>query len=56
MTLAIGSIQYTSADHSLGGNGIFMDENNVNLATIKDSKFLIHLQIHDTPFHRIQFE
>ena len=45
MTLAIGSIQYASADHSLGDNGIFMDENNVNLATIKDSKFLIHLQI-----------
>ena len=45
MTLAIGSIQYASADHSLGGNGIFMDENNVNLATTKDSKFLIHLQI-----------
>ncbi len=45
MTLIIGSIQYASADHSLGGNGIFMDENNVNLATTKDSKFLIHLQI-----------
>ena len=45
MTLAIGSIQYASADHSLGGNGIFMDENNVNLATTKDSKFLLHLQI-----------
>ena len=45
MTLSIGSIQYASADHSLGGDGIFMDENNVNLATTKDSKFLIHLQI-----------
>tara|TARA_B100000745_G_scaffold201798_1_gene133203 strand:+ start:137 stop:652 length:516 start_codon:yes stop_codon:yes gene_type:complete len=45
MTVAIGSIQYASADHSLGDNGIFMDENNVNMATIKDSKFLIHLQI-----------
>ena len=45
MTLVIGSIQYASADHSLGGNGIFMDENNVNLAATKDSKFLIHLQI-----------
>ncbi len=45
MTLIIGSIQYASADHSLGGNGIFMDENNVNLATTKDSKFLLHLQI-----------
>ena len=45
MTLIIGYIQYASADHSLGGNGIFMDENNVNLAKTKDSKFLIHLQI-----------
>ena len=45
MALVIGSIQYASADHSLGGNGIFMDENNVNLATTKDSKFLLHLQI-----------
>jgi hypothetical protein len=46
MTLVIGSIQYTSADHSLGDNGIWKDANNVNLATTtKDSKFLIHLQI-----------
>ncbi len=45
MTLVIGSIQYAFADHTLGGNGIFVDENNVNLATTKDSKFLIHLQI-----------
>ena len=46
MTLIIGYIQYASADHSLGGNGIWKDANNVNLATTtKDSKFLIHLQI-----------
>ena len=45
MTLIIGSIQYTSADHSLGDNGIFMDENNVNQAAVKDSKFLMHLQV-----------
>ena len=46
MTLAIGSIQYTSADHSHGDNGIWKDANNVNLTTTtKDSKFLIHLQI-----------
>ena len=45
MALVIGSIQYAFADHTLGGNGIFVDENNVNLATTKDSKFLIHLQI-----------
>ena len=45
MTLIIGSIQYASADHSLGDNGIFKDENNVNLASTIDSKWLIHLQV-----------
>jgi len=45
MTLVIGSIQYASADHSLGGQGIFKDENNVNLASTIDSKWLIHLQV-----------
>ena len=46
MTLVIGSIQYASADHSLGGNGVWKDANNVNLVTTtEDSKFLIHLQI-----------
>ena len=44
MTLIIGSIQYASADHSLGGNGIFKDENSVNIASTIDSKWLIHLQ------------
>ena len=45
MTLIIGSIQYASADHSLGGQGIFKDENNVNLASTIDSKWIIHLQV-----------
>ena len=45
MTLIMGSIQYASADHSLGGQGIFKDENNVNLASTIDSKWLIHLQV-----------
>ena len=45
MTLVIGSIQYASADHSLGGQGIFKNENDVNLDFTKDSKWLIHLQI-----------
>jgi len=39
------SIQYISADHSLGGKGIFKDENTVNLASTTDSKYIIHLQI-----------
>ena len=45
MTLVIGSIQYASADHSLGGNGIFKDANNVNITSTIDSKWLIHLQV-----------
>ena len=45
MTLIIGSIQYASADHSLGGQGIFKDENNVNVASAIDSKWIIHLQV-----------
>ena len=45
MTLVIGTIQYASADHSLGGQGIFKIENDVNLAFTKDSKWLIHLQV-----------
>ena len=45
MTLIMGSIQYASADHSLGGQGIFKDEDNVNVASSIDSKWLIHLQV-----------
>lgn len=45
MILVIGSIQYASADHSLGGQGIFKNENDVNLASTIDSKWLIHLQV-----------
>ena len=45
VTLIAGSIESVAADHSLGGQGIFKDENNVNLASTKDSKYLIHLQV-----------
>ena len=45
MTLAIGSIQYVSADHSLGGQGIFQDEQYVNYVSSVDSKYQIHLQV-----------
>ena len=45
MTLIMGSVQYASADHSLGSQGIFKDENNVNLASTIDSKWIIHLQV-----------
>ncbi len=45
MTLIMGSAQYASADHSLGGQGIFKDKNSVNIASSIDSKWLIHLQV-----------
>ena len=45
MTLIMGSIQYASADHSLGGQGIFKNENQINLVSIKDSKYQAYLQI-----------
>ena len=45
VTLIVGSTGSVVADHSLGGQGIFKDENNVNLASTKDSKYLIHLQV-----------
>ena len=41
----ISSIQYASADHSLGGQGIFKDEIHVNIADSIDSKYLLHLQV-----------
>ena len=45
MTLVIGSIQYASADHSLGGQGVFKDENKVNHVLTVDSKYLLHVQV-----------
>ena len=45
IALVIGSIRHASADHSLGDQGIFKDENNVNLASSMGSKYLIHLQV-----------
>ena len=44
-TLILGSIQYASADHTLGDQGIFKDEQRVNQASTTDSKWSIHLQI-----------
>ena len=45
MALVIGSIQYASADHSLGGQGVFKDENSVNHVPSEDSKYLLHVQV-----------
>ena len=45
VALVTGSIQYASADHSLGDQGIFKDKNAVNTTSTKDSKYQIHLQL-----------
>ena len=44
LALISSSVQSISADHE-SGNGIFKDENNVNLASTIDSKWLIHLHV-----------
>ena len=45
IALVTGSIQYASADHSLGGQGIFKDETHLNIVHSVDSKYQIHLQV-----------
>ena len=45
VVLIIGSIQYVSADHSLGDDGIFKDETRVNVTDSIGSKWLIHVQL-----------
>ena len=42
MVLIIGSIQYVSADHSLGDDGIFKDETRVNVTDSIGSKWLMY--------------
>ena len=44
--LITGSFQSIYADHlKTDGKGIFADSDNVNMASVKDSKYLIHLQV-----------
>ena len=45
VTLIAGSTESVVADHSLGGQGVFKDENNVNLTLSIDSKYQIYLQV-----------
>ena len=45
IVLVIGSIQFVFADHSLEGEGIYEDENSVNLALTIDSKYQIYLHV-----------
>ena len=41
------SVQSVTADHLELGDGIFIDENRVNLVSTKDSKYQVHLQVED---------
>jgi hypothetical protein len=43
--LIADSVEYVAADHLESGEGIFIDENRVNLVSTKDSKYYVHLQV-----------
>ena len=43
--LLAGSVESVTADHLEPGEGIWKDENRVNLVTTKDSKYQVHLQV-----------
>ena len=43
--LLANSTESVAADHMEPGDGIWKDENHVNLVTTKDSKYQVHLQV-----------
>ena len=43
--LLVDSTESVAADHLEPGEGIWKDENHVNLVTTKDSKYQVHLQV-----------
>ena len=45
VTLIAGSVESVAADHLLPGEGVFKDENDVNIASSIDSKYQIHFQV-----------
>ena len=45
VALITNSIQSISADHLEPGEGIFKDENSMNIVPTKDSKYQVHLQV-----------
>ena len=45
VTLIAGSVQSVTADHLEPGQGMFKDENVVNLLSTIDSKYQIHIQV-----------
>ena len=45
VVLLSGSVESVAADHLLPGEGVFKNENDVNIASSIDSKYQIHLQV-----------
>ena len=45
VTLTVGSVQSTHADHSEPGQGIWHDDINVNISPTQNSKYQIYLQV-----------
>ncbi len=45
VTLIAGSTQSVTADHLEPDQGIYKDENSVNHASTKDSKYQIYIQV-----------
>ena len=45
VVLLSGSVESVSADHLLPGEGVFKNENDVNIASSIDSKYQIHLHM-----------
>ena len=45
VVLLSGSVESVAADHLLPGEGVFKDENDVNIASSIDSKYQIHFQV-----------
>ena len=45
LVLLAGSVQSVAADHLLPGEGVFKNENDVNIASSIDSKYQIHLHM-----------
>jgi len=43
--LLADSVESVAADHLEPGEGVFIDENRVNLVSTKDSKYHVHLQV-----------
>ena len=45
MTLIACPVQFVAADHLKPGIGIYKDETNVNLISVKDTKYQLYLQV-----------